>query len=128
MASRRVLSSRTISRGTPRTLQDLLDTIRADEPEQTQLTAMLRATAAHICMYLGQSPDAVSIQVLFDVKPGLQAHLRERGFKRSAIRVYTNYFLRVLLRKAKELGWTESSPELVEAWRQILLVYGELIC
>ena len=106
---------RSISQHPITTLQELLESIRNQEPEQAHLRSMLAATVAHISMVLGEPPDKIDIRRLLDVKPGLQDHLRLRGFKRNSIRSYTNY-LRILRQKAGELGWTECSPELASAW------------
>src|ERR1700752_4659498 len=86
------------------TIQDLLAAIRAHEPDNNHLLAMLGATTAHIAIHLGEPADKIDIHRLLDVKAGLQAHLRKRGFRRNSIRSYTNY-LRILLQKAGELGW-----------------------
>lgn len=92
-----------------RTIQDLLDTIRRREAENSHLLAMLTATAAHISMHLGVPRDKLDIRRLLDVKSGLQAYFKERGFKRNSVSSYTNY-LRILLQKASERGWIVCRP------------------
>jgi hypothetical protein len=111
-----------ISHGQPETLQDLFEALKRSDPEESQLIAMLGATVAHIAIHLGEPPNRIAILKLLDIKPGLQAYLREKGFKRNSIRSYTNY-LRILLQRARELGWSESSPELAAAWENI---YGRM--
>src|SRR6516165_5335594 len=86
------------------TLQDLLESIRCGEPEQVHLLSMLTATAAHISMVLGVSSDKIHIRALLDVRFGLRCHLGQRGYRRNSVRSYVNY-LRILIQKARELGW-----------------------
>jgi integrase len=92
--------------------------MRRREPEGCHLLKMLGSTIAHISMHLGVPADELDIHRLLDVKSGLQVHLKERGFKRNSIRSYTNY-LRILLQKATEFGWSVCSPDIARAWREI---------
>jgi hypothetical protein len=108
--------SRSISR--LETLQDLLDAIGPGKPEETNLIRMLSATAGHISMTLGQPPGKISIRQLLEIRPRLRLRLREKGFRRNSYRSYSN-FVRILLAKARELGWFECSPEVEGAWEQI---------
>ena len=100
------------------TLQDLMRAIHLRDSGQNNLVAMLRATSAHISMCLGRPLDKIGVRELGEVKPGLQAHLRARRFKKNSIRSYSNY-LRILLQKLKEFGWVEYSPKVAAAWRDI---------
>ena len=113
---RETAQERAISRLRLETLQELLDAIRRREPEQKNLLSMLDATAAHLSMVMGQPASKIPIRQLLEIKPALQRHLKERGFRRNTVRSYANYF-RILLDKARSLGWSESSPELENAWR-----------
>lgn len=110
--------TRNISRLRLETLQDLMDAIPRGEPEGSNSVAMLEATADHISGALGQPLNEILIRQLTDLRPKLRIHLRERRFKRNSIRSYAN-FLRILLAKAKDLGWSECSPEVERAWEQI---------
>jgi hypothetical protein len=116
--SRKSAQSRSISLLRLETLQDLLDAICSCQPVPSNLVSMLRATAAHISMALGQPPDKIWIHQLLDIRPSLRRHLREKGFKRNSIRSYSN-FLRILLAEARKLGWSECSPEIEHAWEHI---------
>jgi hypothetical protein len=107
-----------ISRLRLETLQDLLDVIRRREPQETHLLSMLSATTAHIEQALTQRANRIAIGQLLEIKPALQRHLKERGFRRNSIRSYTNY-LRILLEKARSLGWSEASPELEIVWADL---------
>jgi hypothetical protein len=80
---------------------------------------MLDSTMAHVAQYLGEPPQKINIRRLLDVKADLQAHLKRRSPKRNTIGSYTNY-LRILIKKARELRWSECSPEVVNAWEPIL--------
>jgi integrase len=99
-------------------LQDLLDAVKQNEPDRAQLVRMLMATAGHICLHLGEPPEKIKLRALLGVRPGLLAYLRERGYKRNSVRSYANY-LRILFRKAKELGWSICSPQIMEAWEEM---------
>lgn len=115
---REAAQDRNISGPPPETLQELLDAIQRREPERTHLLSMLNSTVAHIEQVLVQRANKIAIRQLLEIKPALQRHLRERGFRRNSVRSYTNY-LRILLNKAKSLGWSESSPELEAAWADV---------
>jgi hypothetical protein len=110
--------SSTISREKLETLEDLLRAIRQSDPEGGHLTKMLGTTAAHLVDHLGVPPDKILIRTLLGLRPGLRVYLRERRYLRNSIRSYVNY-VRILVNKARELGWVECSPELVAAWHEI---------
>lgn len=108
-----------------RTLEDLLSAIRGTEPEQTSLLAMLNSTAAHLSRYLRRAPDKIDIETLADasVLDGFVTYLEEkgrgqRGLSRNSVRSYVNY-VRLLIRKARGLGWTEHRVEAEEEWQEI---------
>lgn len=100
------------------TLEDLLRAIRRAEPEGSHLLTMLGTTAAHLVNHLGEPPDKISIRKLVDVRPGLKAFLKARRFTRSSTRSYCGY-ARILLQRARALGWVECSPELLAEWQPI---------
>jgi integrase len=110
--------ARGISRPRLETLQDLMDAIRRGDPGDSKLVAMLGATADHISRALGKPLNDILICQLPTLRPALRIHLRERRFKRNSIRSYAN-FLRILLAKARELGWSECSPDVERAWEEI---------
>jgi hypothetical protein len=87
---------------------------------------MLAATAAHVAIYLGEPPERIQIRTLLEVRPGLRAHLKDRGFKRNSIRTYCCH-VGILLQRARELGWAECSPQLVAAWREVREVVKEAV-
>src|SRR5579862_8879556 len=103
----------------PRTIQDLLDSITECESARPQPQAMLKTTAAHVSQFLGKPLKDVGIGELVDALPEFSAFLKERRFKRNSIRSYLNY-VRILLQKARELGWNEIDPEVEAAWQPIL--------
>jgi hypothetical protein len=109
---------RSISREKLETLEDLLHVIEGREPNGSHLVKMLGSTAAHLVDHLGQSPDKIPIHRLLDVRSGFKAYLKDRRFKRNSIRSYGNY-LRILVQRAREVGWAECSPELAAAWQKI---------
>ncbi len=112
---------RTISPQKWDTLHDLLQAIAKREPNNRQSLAMLRATASHVSMYLGQPPDRISIRSLLEARSGLRAYLKEKGLRRNSIRSYINY-VRIFHQKAKELGWAEISLEVEGEWKEVLRV------
>jgi hypothetical protein len=79
---------------------------------------MLDSTVVHIVQSLGKAPHKINIRSLLDVKPDFQAHLKRSSPKRNTVRSYTNY-LNILLKKARELGWSECSAEVINAWEPI---------
>jgi integrase len=102
----------------PENLQGLLESIRNSEHEKTHLHAMLNALAGHIAMALGRPARTIQIRELLDMKPGLRRYLEKKRFRRSSINSYVNY-LRILVRKARELGWRECNPKLTSAWAEV---------
>jgi len=104
-----------ISHGRPQTVQDLLAALSGDK----QLS-MLRTTVGHVCGCLDIAFDKLMIEVLVGLAPRFTTYLQGRHHKPNSIRSYRNY-LGVLLRKAKERGWTAQQPEVPEAWKPILV-------
>src|SRR5215469_3439829 len=99
------------------TLQDLHVAIASHETDK-QLRGMLDSTMAHIALCLGHPPHEINIQRLLDVRTELQAHLKKSSPKRNTVRSYTN-FLNILVKKARQLGWSECSSEVVTIWEPI---------
>jgi hypothetical protein len=69
-------------------------------------------------MTLGQPSSKIQIRELLEIRPRLRLRLREKGFKRNSHRSYSN-FVRILLVKAREFGWSECSPAVERAWEEI---------
>jgi hypothetical protein len=107
-----------ISPKSSKTLQDLLVHLSASGP-RTQLTSMLNSTASHLSNWLGQSPTEIPINRLIGAAPEFSSFLKERRFKRNSVRSYLNY-LRILVKNATKLGWTERNPELELLWSPLL--------
>lgn len=110
--------SSTISLLPAETLQDLLDAYQKSRPERDHLLSKFKATAAHISMVLGQPPKNIQFRQLSEVRSELRRHLSQRGLRRNSIRSYLDY-VRMMLAKAKELGWSDCSPEIKVAWEPI---------
>ncbi|MFB3921996.1 MAG: phage integrase SAM-like domain-containing protein [Terriglobia bacterium] len=111
--------------GTLRTLDELLRALSSTEPVQADPVAMLKSTVGHLSRYLGRAPDKISIESLADasVLDGFVTYLKEkgrgkRGLSRNSVRSYVNY-VRVLLRKARSLGWTAKHAEAEGEWKEI---------
>src|SRR6516225_4363670 len=109
---------RAISRPRLETLQDLLTALKLREPQNAHLLRMFGATIAHISMHLGKPPDRIDIRRLLDITPALQVHLRKQGFLKNSARSYSNY-VRMLVQRAKKLGWTECPPAIARAWETV---------
>jgi integrase len=124
--SHKAAQNSAISRLLLDTLQDLLNAVRRREPEQTHLLSMLGATVAHISLVLGQPAGRIAIHQLLEISPELQRHLRERGFRRNTVRSYTN-FVRILLDRARSLGWSEVDPAVENAWAGLRRVLSKKI-
>jgi integrase len=63
--------------------------------------------------------DQIPIEALIDSDDRFNAYLKERRFKRNAVRSYSN-FLKILLRQARQLGWSYQEPALRKEWEPIL--------
>jgi integrase len=109
-----------ISHRKPRTVQDLLTAFCGHK----QLP-MLRTTAGHISDCLNVPFDQLTTDALVGLNSRFTTYLEGRRYKRNAIRSYRNY-VNVLLRKAKELGWTPEHPEVPEVWEPIIAALAEV--
>jgi hypothetical protein len=101
-----------------RTVQALLECVGRD-PTSRDLQSMIRSTANHIALCFGRPLDAIQVTELAHALPQFGAYLRERRFKRHSIRSYLNY-ARILLRKARDLGWVGTDPDVEAAWAPVL--------
>jgi hypothetical protein len=86
---------------------------------------MLRTTVGHICGCLNIPFDQLTIDALVGLAPRFTTYLQDRRHKPNAIRSYRNYAA-LLLRKAKELGWTPQHPEVPEAWEPVIAAVGKI--
>jgi len=114
---RRTAQRRAISLRQVQTLDDLIEALGSNDPKTP--TAMLRSLVGHLCRYFNKGPYEIFIRDLTDLRPRLRMYLQERRFKPNAVRAYVN-FLRILLQKAYDFGWRQYSPELDNAWGEIL--------
>jgi integrase len=110
----------TISPPKPQTLQDLLDTLK---PEGS--SGMLQSTTVHISNCLNKPPSDITFEELAVVKSRLKNFLRDRRYKRNTVRTYLN-FLRLLVTKAKDLGWSQPCPEVEDAWQKVLPTFSKV--
>src|SRR5207245_5356505 len=88
------------------TLQDLLAELQHDKQ-----IAMLRTTAGHITSFLNVPVEKVGIDGLVNIVPEFRHYLKQKRYKRNTANGYCNY-AGLLLRKAKQLGWVPSNPEI----------------
>jgi hypothetical protein len=102
----------------PRTIHALLEFVKRD-PTLGQLQSMIKTTASHIAECFGRPLDAIQVTELSHALPQLRAFLAERRYKRTSIQSYLNY-ARILLRKARDLGWVGIDPDVEAAWAPIL--------
>ncbi len=109
-----------ISQAKPQTVRDLLAALSDDK----QLP-MLRTTAGHVSDCLNIPFDQLTIDALVGLAPRFTAYLQGRRHKPNAIRAYRNY-AGLLLRKAKELGWTPHHPEVPEAWEPVIAAVAKV--
>jgi integrase len=96
------------------TLRDLLEELQDDKQ-----IAMLRTTAGHIASFLNVAIEKLAIDALVNVIPEFRTYLKQKRYKRNAANSYCNY-ANMLLRKAKELGWAPSDPEIPPEWNPIV--------
>jgi hypothetical protein len=97
-----------------KTVQDLLTALQG-----SRYFSMLRTTAGHISSFLKLPVEQLAIDALLDLGPSFRLYLKERRYKRDAVRSYSN-FAAMLLRGAKEMGWVPQQSEVLEAWQLIL--------
>ena len=68
--------------------------------------------------FLDVPPNELAIESVQDIGPSFRLYLQQRRFKLNAVRSYSN-FAAMLLRKAKELGWTPQRTEVSDSWLPI---------
>jgi integrase len=98
---------------TPSTVQELLATLHG-----SKYFSMLQTTALHLSNFLNIPVDQLSLDAIHGVGPSFRLYLKERRFKTNAVRSYSN-FVGMLLRLAKDLGWTPHRSDVCEAWQPI---------
>lgn len=95
------------------TVQDVLDVL-----PKNKLRGCLYTAANHVSKVLNVSLDQLAIDSLIDLPHTFKLYLKERRYKANSIRCYVG-FAKLLVKKAKELGWTTDRAEVPEPWRQI---------
>lgn len=105
-----------------KTVQDLLTALQG-----SRYFSMLRTTAGHTSNFLKLPVEQLPIDALLDLGPSFRLYLKERRYKRDAVRSYSN-FAAMLLRGAKEMGWVPRQPEVPEAWQLILAAMPKNSC
>ena len=118
-------SVRTIPHKPVQTLQDLLEVIALLEQPKSSVRAMLRSLAGHICLYFEKPPHSIEIGRFVDLRPMLRVYLQDRGLKPTSVKAYLN-FLRILLQKAKRVGWIQIPPEILREWNGVLDLVARL--
>lgn len=91
-------------------VQELLATLQG-----SKYFSMLQTTAVHLSNFLNIPFDQLSIDAVQGIGPSFRLYLKERRFKRNAVRSYSN-FAAMLVRLAKDLGWTPHRTEVYESW------------
>jgi integrase len=79
---------------------------------------MLRSTAVKLEEFLGKPSSEITIQIMEDCREDFSDFLKARKYGRHSVRSYLNY-LRILVSKAKELGYTTVRP-IAPAWEKLL--------
>jgi integrase len=105
-----------ISPESPQNLQQLLDSIQRHWPGDEQF-GMLSRTADLIAELFGRPKGEIDISELPSHLRSLKLFLEERHYKRNSVKSYCNY-LRILVRKAKDLGWKLQPTEAELAWNK----------
>jgi Phage integrase SAM-like domain len=95
------------------TVQELLARLQNDKQ-----IAMLRTTAGHVANFLNVAVEKIAIDALVGIVPEFRAYLKQRHYKRNAANSYCNY-AGMLIRKAKELGWLPTNPEIPREWAAV---------
>jgi integrase len=97
------------------TVQDLLSAI----PKSGLLSSMYTA-AGHVSNFLNIPLEQLPIEALTELSPAaFKLHLRQRKYKPHSIRSYRG-FIRILVNKAKDLGWGPGRLEIPDCWKPIL--------
>ena len=102
------------------TAQDLRTILHLRLPRN--FVGNLDTAVGHVSKFLGMSLEQLPIDTLLELTQDLtqfQTYLRERKYKRHSIRSYCG-FIKILTRKAKELGWLPRQPEVPESWTSVL--------
>jgi integrase len=98
-----------------KTLSELLDIWETFPPREL---AMLRTTASLLAVFLGKSPDQITIDEVSESRDGFRAYLVSRTYAKNSIRSYVNYF-RILLESATAWAW-KYSPVVSKEWRGVM--------
>jgi integrase len=72
-------------------------------------------------MYFDRPSERIELKELSDVRPRFREYLtqlKQPRLKRNSVRSYVN-FLRILLERAKGVGWSEHPPEVEKSWSEI---------
>lgn len=100
----------------PFNLAEVLSTIdRASGTEE----AMLHTTAARFLEFVNSTAELAPIDLLHSEKRAFVAHLKAGRYKLSSVKSYSNY-LRILLRRAEDLGWKPDPVDICPEWRDVL--------
>ena len=95
---------------TPLTLQDLIETVKKEHPEEP--LGMLTTTARYIADYIGVPMEQLSLDSIDSSGIGFSRYLTTKKYKNNSIRAYRNYYQR-LLKLALASGW-EPKPSRAE--------------
>lgn len=98
------------------TLNNLHDLLRALDTDVH--IRMLTTTAGHLSKLLKKSVEEIGIESLIDLDDDFRKFLRSRHYSRSSVRSYI-YFMRLLLRRAKKLGWQAPQVKLPPEWESV---------
>ena len=107
--------SAAISSAAPRNLADLLPRINRRRSTQD---GMLHSVANRFIEYLGKAAESIPIDTLHQEKEAFIGHLMTGRYKKSSVRSYRQY-LRRLLHRATELGWSPPALLVPPEWQEI---------
>ncbi len=79
---------------------------------------MLRSTAARLEEFYSVPSDQISVDDVVDDREDFRDFLTERKYKKNSVRSYANY-VGILIRLARQHGWTSSPSAVPPAWRII---------
>jgi hypothetical protein len=111
-------SSAEIASSIPKNLSDLLRAVQAAGGTSRGQLAMFRTTVGHVMRYLNKPPNEIDLGTFAGISDGLRGYLLGRKFKPNAVRSYLNY-ARILVKKAKDLGWGDGASEVQKAWESL---------
>ena len=103
-----------ISNANPHTVQDVLAALAQDKR-----TTQLRTVTYHICECLNVRVDELTIDALEGLAPRFSSYLQKRRYRPNSVRAY-RYSTGILLRTAKQLGWTSRHSEMTKLWEPII--------